>query len=250
MNQKARLTLILSKLATAHTLSLHDIMTLTGASRDTARRDIVKLAANNLVERTYGGISQPNTFSKLDQYLDRNTDLVQTKRALAKQISPHLLAAPLLFLDISTTVACMPQYLNSDDPGTLVTNSLDIADQALRHSNFTTRILGGTLNPEQRAVQGADAIAELHKYRFTTAVLSCAGITPEGIYYAYDSDIALKETLRAQSEQLILVFDHTKVNVKHNFKLLGLDEIDLFVTDQPLPDNLTTLIAPSQLIYA
>lgn len=84
MNQKERLTLILTQLATSPSLSLKDIMQLTGTSRDTARRDIVKLATNNLVERTYGGISQPNTFNKLDQYLDRDNDLIQTKRALAK----------------------------------------------------------------------------------------------------------------------------------------------------------------------
>ncbi|WP_434431921.1 DeoR/GlpR family DNA-binding transcription regulator [Lactiplantibacillus paraplantarum] len=249
MNQKERLTLILTQLATSPSLSLKDIMQLTGTSRDTARRDIVKLATNNLVERTYGGISQPNTFNKLDQYLDRDNDLIQTKRALAKKVSPYLASASLLFLDISTTVACLPQYLQSDQPAMLVTNSLDIADQALRHSNFQTRILGGTLDAQQRCVQGADSILELQKFQFTATVLSCAGLTANGVYYAYESDIALKTTLRAQSDRLILVFDHTKVDVKHNFNLLALTDFDLFVTDQPLPEHITRQIAPDKIIY-
>ena len=41
-----------------------DIVQLTGASRDTARRDTIKLADNNLVIRTYGGISLANSFNK------------------------------------------------------------------------------------------------------------------------------------------------------------------------------------------
>ena len=234
MNQKTRLALILDELKTHPSLSLKDIMQLTGTSRDTARRDIVKLAAHNLAERNYGGISRPNTFNKLDQYLDRDDDLLQTKRALAHTASSY---------------ACLPQYLQSKHPGMIVTNSLDIADQALRHSNFQTRILGGTLDAQQRCVQGADSILALHKFRFTTTVLSCAGLTADGVYYAYESDIALKETLRAQSDRLVLLFDHTKVNVSHNFNLLALSDFDYFVTDQPLPDNLATKIAPDKLIY-
>lgn len=249
MNQKTRLALILDELKTHPSLSLKDIMQLTGTSRDTARRDIVKLAAHNLAERNYGGISRPNTFNKLDQYLDRDDDLLQTKRALAHTASSYLLNDALLFLDISTTVACLPQYLQSKHPGMIVTNSLDIADQALRHSNFQTRILGGTLDAQQRCVQGADSILALHKFRFTTTVLSCAGLTADGVYYAYESDIALKETLLAQSDRLVLLFDHTKVNVSHNFNLLALSDFDYFVTDQPLPDNLATKIAPDKLIY-
>lgn len=249
MNQKERLNLILTQLTATPSLSLKDIMQLTGTSRDTARRDIVKLAASNLVERTYGGISQPNTFNKLDQYLDRDNDLIQTKRALAQKVSSYLSTVPLLFLDISTTIACLPQYLQSDQPGTLVTNSLDIADQALRHSNFSIRILGGKLDAQQRCVQGADSILDLQKFQFSASVLSCAGITANGVYYAYESDIALKATLRAQSDRLILIFDHTKVNVNHNFNLLALTDFDLFVTDQPLPESITRQIEPDKIIY-
>ncbi|MGE9790614.1 DeoR family transcriptional regulator [Enterococcus faecalis] len=40
-------------------------MQLTGASRDTARRDTIKLTDNNLVIRTYGGISLANSFNKI-----------------------------------------------------------------------------------------------------------------------------------------------------------------------------------------
>ncbi|EHB5058628.1 DeoR/GlpR transcriptional regulator, partial [Enterococcus faecalis] len=57
MIQKKRLELILEELKTRGTLSLKEIINLTGSSRDTARRDIIKLAQNNAIDRTYGGIS-------------------------------------------------------------------------------------------------------------------------------------------------------------------------------------------------
>ncbi|GEO68261.1 DeoR/GlpR family DNA-binding transcription regulator [Levilactobacillus acidifarinae] len=248
MTQKARLAQILTQLNQKQTLSLHDIMVLTGTSRDTARRDIIKLADSQLVERNYGGISLPNTFSKLDQYLDRQNDLLPIKRALARRASALLTGQRFLFLDVSSTVTCLPQYLTANDAGLLVTNSLDVADQALRHATYRTRILGGSLNAEQRCVQGADSLLALTKFHFDTAVLSCAGITAAGVYYAYEDDIALKAALRQQSTHLMLLVDHTKVNVTHNFRLFAPSDFDTIVTDQPLPADLTTQIPADRLV--
>jgi hypothetical protein len=39
-----------------------------------SRRDIIQLTDNNLAERNYGGISLPNSFKRLDSYLDRSDD--------------------------------------------------------------------------------------------------------------------------------------------------------------------------------
>ena len=51
MNQQKRLLIIMERLKKEQSLTLQDIMQLTGASRDTARRDTIKLADNNLVIR-------------------------------------------------------------------------------------------------------------------------------------------------------------------------------------------------------
>lgn len=55
----------MERLEKEKSLTLQDIMQLTGASRDTARRDTIKLTDNNLVIRTYGGISLANSFNKI-----------------------------------------------------------------------------------------------------------------------------------------------------------------------------------------
>ncbi|WP_033614679.1 DeoR family transcriptional regulator, partial [Lactiplantibacillus fabifermentans] len=59
MQQSERLTLIMAQLQQQTSLTLKEIMTLTGASRDTTRRDIVKLSQTDAVVRNYGGISLP-----------------------------------------------------------------------------------------------------------------------------------------------------------------------------------------------
>ncbi|WP_338216823.1 DeoR/GlpR family DNA-binding transcription regulator [Companilactobacillus muriivasis] len=248
--QKERLDLILKTLQEKQTLTLKEIIDLTDSSRDTARRDIVKLTESNLVERSYGGISMPNTFKKLDGYLERSDDYVNTKRELAKKAAIYANQATQIYLDVSTTVEFMPKYLTNQNLFA-VTNSLDIADQLIRHSPCKARILGGNLDAEKRCVTGTRPCLDLENYTFDYAFLSSVGIDENGIYYAYEDDIDYKAKIRKQAKKLVLLLDSSKVNVKHNFKVLNLDQIDYIITNSHLPQKLENRLLKSktQMIY-
>ncbi|WDT64982.1 DeoR/GlpR family DNA-binding transcription regulator [Companilactobacillus crustorum] len=166
--QKERLDLILKTLQEKQTLTLKEIIALTKSSRDTARRDIVKLSENNLVDRNYGGISLPNTFKKLDNYLQRSDDFVNAKQELAKKAAIFAKQATQIYLDVSTTIEFMPQYLTNPSLFA-VTNSLDIADQLVRHSKCKARILGGNLDAEKRCIVGTRPCLDLENYSFDYA---------------------------------------------------------------------------------
>jgi len=248
--QKERLDLILKELQTRQSLSIKEIIDLTNSSRDTARRDIIKLSENNLVERNYGGISLPDTFKKLDNYLQRSDDYVNVKKELAQRAAIFAQQATQIYLDVSTTVEFMPRYLTNPNLFA-VTNSLDIADQMLRHSQSKTRILGGNLDAEKRCVVGTKPCLDLENYNFDYAFLSSVGIDKDGIYYAYEDDIDYKAKIRKQSKKLVLLLDSRKVNVKHNFKVLNLNQIDYIITNAPLPQKLENKLLKSktQMIF-
>lgn len=242
MNQQERMNRILAELETKQSLSLKDIMTITGASRDTARRDIVKLTEKNAVDRTYGGISLPHSFNRLDDYLDRATDLNDEKNRLAKAASHLLKNAQLIYLDVSTTVSFIPRHLDSNDHLLAITNSLDIADQLLRNSRSKVRILGGNIDRESRNVTGTKPLAELDHYLFDLAFISAAGIDSAGVYYAFEEEIEFKKKLRGQTKQLILLVDETKINLPHNYRVLPFEEIDTLICNQKLPAQLEEIL--------
>lgn len=248
--QKERLDLILKTLQKRQSLSLKEIIELTQSSRDTARRDVVKLTESNLVERNYGGISLPNTFKKLDNYLQRSDDFVNAKKALAKSAATFANQATQIYLDVSTTVEFMPRYLTNPNLFA-VTNSLDIADQLMRNAACKSRILGGNLDAEKRCVTGTKPCLDLENYTFDYAFLSSVGIDENGIYYAYDDDIDYKAKIRQQAKKLVLLLDSSKVNVKHNFRVLDLNQIDYIITNDKLPQNLENRLLKSktQMIY-
>ncbi|MHC5249644.1 DeoR/GlpR family DNA-binding transcription regulator [Enterococcus sp. LJL90] len=249
MNQQNRLLLIMDKLKEETSLSLNDIIAITGASRDTARRDIIRLADENLVTRTYGGISLTNSFNKLDGYLERTDDFVAIKKALAKKAAALAKKGQMTYLDVSTTVALMPQFLPKKELYT-ITNSIDIADQLLRNTENKTTLLGGILDRDTRSVRGGHPLLELSKYKLNLAFLSCAGIDVNGVYYAYDEDIDIKTLIRQQTEQLVLLCDHTKIGLSHNFLLYDFTQVDYLVTDRQLPEIIAKKIGPEKIIYA
>lgn len=249
MNQQKRLQLIMDQLVKEKSLSLQDIISLTGASRDTTRRDMIKLADNQLVTRNYGGISLKDSFNKIDSFLDRTNNLTQIKKKIAKKAVTFITQNQTLFFDVSTTVSLMPQFLPTKKELYTLTNGLDISDQLLRNTLYQTTMLGGKLNRETRAVTGGLPLLELSKYTIEVAFLSCAGIDEKGIYYAHDEDIAMKTLIRQQAKTIVLLCDHTKIGLTHNFLIYPFKEIDFLVTDQKISRELAEKIGKNKIIY-
>lgn len=233
-------------------LSLKEIIQLTGASRDTARRDVVKLAEKNLIQRTYGGIALPQSFKQLDDYLQRSIEGNLEKQQLAKVAGEMVHGAQSVYLDVSTTISYIPQYLTQSENMFTVTNSIDIADQLLRNSASKTRLLGGNLDREKRCVNGTRPLIELDQYKFDIAFASVVGIDPDGVYYAYEEDIDMKKKLREQTAKLVLLADTRKINQAHYFKAYSWEEIDILITNQPLPKDLSEILEKQkvEVLYA
>ncbi len=247
MLQKERLELILEELKKRGTLSLKEIVLLTDSSRDTARRDILRLAQSDIVDRTYGGISLPNTFNRLDEYLIREEDADAEKEVLAKTASQLIGDDSYVYLDISTTISHIPRNMKASKNVTVITNSLDIADQLIRNTKCKTKLLGGTLNPITRSVVGNKPMLEMDAYNFDYAFISAAGIDASGIYYAYDEDIAFKRKIRNQTKSLVLLLDSSKIGLRHNYKCLNFEDIDVLVVEGRLPKEVERIVAANNV---
>lgn len=247
MNQKERLDLILTTLKTEKKLSLKEVISLTNTSRDTARRDIVALTENNLVQRTYGGIALLESFKELDSYLERSTHKNREKFLLAKEASQLINDNELVYLDVSTTVSLIPKNIDKNKTNLMVTNSIDIADQLLRYSNCHCRLLGGNLDREARCVVGTKPLNELEDYKFDISFLGVAGIDENGVYYGYEEDLELKRKIRQQSKKIVLLVDNTKIEKSHNFCVFNIEDIDVIIINAQLPSHLLKVLKKNKV---
>lgn len=241
MNQEERLIRVLNYLETHKTMNIKQMCEMFHISRDTARRDIVKLSQNKAVVRIYGGVALATFHKKIDNYQERSQTELETKRLIGVKAANMIANNDMIYLDVSTTVNFVAQHLQSTNV-TIVTNSIDSAYMLAQSKNATIHLLGGMLNKTSRHVSGYSTTEKLKDYHFNKVFIGAAGITEDGIYYVFEEDIYFKRELIKHADQVILVADHTKFNQRQNYKALTFESIDTFVTDQVIPNNLYSIL--------
>jgi DeoR family transcriptional regulator, carbon catabolite repression regulator len=233
----------------SESMSVNEICDNFEVSRDTARRDIVKLTEQGAVIRTHGGIALTKFIQKIHQYVVRQNNEPEVKERIGEYAATYVKNDELIFLDVSTTVKCMIPHLQVKSLK-VVTQSLDNAWFLMENNCIQTYLLGGLILPETRNLVSYDALKKLADYRFTKVFLGASGITNEGIYYYYEEDIAVKRELVKRAEQVIVLADHTKFEKCSFFKTLEFNSVDIIITDHPPSKELqeTMEIAGVQLI--
>jgi DeoR family transcriptional regulator, carbon catabolite repression regulator len=236
-------------LENSESMTVNEICDIFQVSRDTARRDIVKLTEQGVVIRTHGGIALTKFNQKIHQYAVRQNKQPEVKERIGEYAATYVKDNELIFLDVSTTVKCMIPYLRAQSLK-IVTQSLDNAWLLMENAGISTYLLGGLIQPETRHLMSYDTIKKLADYRFTKVFLGVTGITGDGIYYFCEDDISFKRELVKRAEQVIILADHTKFEKSSFFKVLDLNSVDVMITDQPVSKELheTLEIAGVQLI--
>lgn len=235
MYQEERLREIREHLERHKRIRIQDICDRFGVSRDTARRDLVKLDEQGVILRTRGGALLPE--KQVKSYRERLQSATGEKKAIGQRAASLIREGDHVIFDASTTVQEVAASFHAKDV-TVVTNSIDIAAVLADRPHVTVHLLGGKLHPRHRYVYGASTVAMLQNYRVDKAFLGASGLTPEGLFYPDEADgFVMREFLRCAS-QVIVLADATKFNRHFFYRVCDLDAMDRLVTDQSPPSDL------------
>ena len=113
MYQEERIYKILEILKAKKTMTNQEIMDQFHISRDTARRDIVRLVNENLAVRTHGGITL-NDVHQIGSYQTRKQENEEIKNEIGKIAVSLSENNKVIFFDTSTTVAALCQYVEGN----------------------------------------------------------------------------------------------------------------------------------------
>ncbi|TVY07417.1 DeoR/GlpR family DNA-binding transcription regulator [Paenibacillus cremeus] len=231
MYQEERLQGILQHMQQHHRISIEDICELFEVSRDTARRDIVKLEELGKILRTRGGAIWPTLNKEVSSYGDRLQSEPQIKQAIGRLAASLLKNGDYLFMDASTTVLHAAEHIRTEGH-VLVTNSIDIAGILYERPGIDVHLLGGKVHPRHRFIYGARTLDMLRDYQADKLILGTSGITPDGITNPYEEEgYAMREMIQ-RADQVIVLADHTKFGMRQFFRVAGLESIDILITDR------------------
>jgi DeoR/GlpR family transcriptional regulator of sugar metabolism len=235
MYQEERLEKIVTYLAEHKRISAEDICRLYGVSRDTARRDLVKLEEQNRIVRTHGGAILTTLQKEIRSYRDRLKYGLEEKRAIGKLAASLVKPGDKIILDSSTTVEACAECMAVEDL-TVITNSINQAQQLSAKPGIEIQLLGGFLNKEHLFLYGPQVIASLGQYLVNKVFLGTVGISEKGLTMASEEDGHVVRKMMQQAEQVIVLADNTKFGCNGYFKYADLCEVDIIITNQ-LPDK-------------
>lgn len=240
MYQEERLLKILEYLKEHNTMSIHSICEMFSVSRDTARRDIIKLIEQGTAIRTHGGISLPTLRNTIEAYRERLKYYSEEKKAIAKKAVEFINEKEHYFFDVSTTVSFLAKYLNRSV--TVFTHSLDNIEILSEKKEISVHSIGGQLNNKNRFFYKPGCTDYLHGIRFDTAFIGAAAINEDGIYYDDEEDAFVKQAAVKKSDKIIILTDCKKFKLSSYYKGVNWEQVDVIITDQRPPEVFMDII--------
>ncbi len=237
MQPEARQQRIEAHLQKVEFASLEELAQQVDASVSTVRRDVTALEAKGHISRTHGGARLLNPRSDEFAFSARDTHQLDEKEAIARACAELISTNQTVIIDAGTTAYHVARHLENKTLH-IVTNSLPVANHYAAAQRVEVILSGGVIYPRLGVLVGPLAVEAFGKVRADLAVMSCGGITPEGITNSHGLLIDIQQAMMRAAGRVILCVDHTKFGRQSASRLCGLEAIHTLISDQAPPAEL------------
>jgi DeoR/GlpR family transcriptional regulator of sugar metabolism len=243
MLREKRHALILNWIRQDRLVSVAELSQRLGASYMTVWRDLEMLEKQGLLGRVRGGAVMGKALEGR-QLNGPAGQAGERKLHIGRYAAQYLVeAGDTILVEAGTTASSLVPFL--DQPNlTVLTNGLHTSQllytlkQQDPQRNLTAMCSGGILI-ETGAFTGPQAEDFFARFRVKKAFLSAQGVSLEGGFTdpspLYSN---LKRVMKASTEQVIMLLDSSKFGVRSLVKVMGLDDVDLLVTDPGAPNEI------------
>ena len=200
------------------------------------RRDLTLLEKQGMVSRSYGGVSLKDT--NLSPFRFRQHSMKIAKNAIAKRAADLVKAGDMVFLDGSTTTQYMGHFLTDKKDIKVVTCNMILADY-LSENGIETYCTGGKVVEYPGILGGPLMMEAIEKINADIAFCSTTAFDKDGSLLSItEGGARTHKVIRAHSEKLVYLCGSDKFFTKGSFVSMTLDEVDYFISDGELLDEL------------
>lgn len=230
---------IIKILKKQNSISVNELSKILFASTSTIRRDLTNLENKGLVVRTFGGVYlSKNTFNKETPFKYREETNIIEKRNLCQKALPFIKDNMSLFLDSSTTILQIVNYLNNFKNLTIITNGFEIANEILNNTKHQVILTGGIIQTNSNSMLGTITNSVLNNLHADLSILSSTGIDIDfGVSESALDQSEAKKIMNENSDTCIYLVDDSKFNKKGINKTSSLKDIDIVITNKKPNDE-------------
>jgi DeoR/GlpR family transcriptional regulator of sugar metabolism len=246
MLAEQRRALILDVLAEKGSVSVGELHRRLKVSRETVRRDISRLAAQDRLHKTHGGaLSRTAVEPAFDE---RRSVNAEGKRAIGRLAATLVPDGASLIIDSGTTTSHVAEALSGRRRLTVYTNDVRAAVRLAGHNDNRVHLLGGELLGGEGATMGRDATAMLGAYFADFAFVGAGALSTHPWLMDYSREAAaLRGLMLGQARTPVLLADHTKFDRTAPVRVDNLDKVTHLIVDRrpagPLAAALASLAA-------
>ena len=211
--------------------SVNSLAARFSVTTSTIRRDLERLEAMDLVQRTHGGaipVKQSDTPRQFKEELH-----LAEKAAIGKAMAELILEGQTVLLDGGTTTLEVARHLTKRRL-TVVTNDLRVAMEIAQRRSAHLVFIGGELLPDIYTMWGPAAVQQLENLRVDVAVFGADTIGADGLYNTSSYEVELKRVMRSIAKEAFFVADSSKFGPEALFKVLDVADFTAGITDDLL----------------
>ena len=231
---------ILSYLQQHGVVKSSTLMELFDSSEATIRRDLEWMGRHGLIEKTHGGAILIQRMQQEAIYSASASVYQQEKKWIARAAAQMVESGDMVFINNGTTtteVIIAVQNRSDLKDITIVTNNVSAA-MAVQNSALKILLLGGLFRPSSTSIVGELATNTLRQMYANKVILGVDGVANRGCTSPIAEEAEISRVMIDQClGQTILVADHSKWGVIAQYRIAGLDELDVFICDPALPQE-------------
>ncbi|POH62278.1 MULTISPECIES: DeoR/GlpR family DNA-binding transcription regulator [Cryobacterium] len=215
--------------------TVDDLVTLTGASAVSIRRDLVELSEQGALRRIRGGAAP--SLSRGARYpfeIRRSADAAE-KMMLARTVAGLISPGDSVLIDNGTTALAVAEGLSGLGI-TVMALSLHAAAALARTPGNEVIVPGGVVGPDDLAFTGPGAAEAVRAMRFDFAILGACAADPEtGLTVAGWGDAQVKRAAIECARRVVLVATPDKFERTAAHRFGSLKDLDTIVTTRDVP---------------
>ena len=237
MTQTARLSAILTLLEGRPNWTIAELAVHFQVSEETIRRDVRQLEHMGRVRKVHGGVSLPSNGLE-GPYRSRMRQQAEGKMLLARKAAELVHEGMTVFLDAGTTTFWLARALSPLRDLTVITNSIEIAQEVVDRPGQRVFFAGGAIHPGYHGAFGMEAISYCRGFVPDITVLSVGAIEAERGFMDFDADEAsFKRAIIPHARRVMMLADAAKFSRSGKMHIAGYEDVHDLVTDKaPPPD--------------
>lgn len=222
---------ILEILEQRKSISVSELAKLMFVSAPTCRRDLDILEKEGKVQRTHGGVLLKRSQEQEIPLLFRQEQNSFSKTKIARKAAELISDGDVIFLDASSTVSFVVQFLEKYENITVITNSPKTS-LMLGEKNIKNYCTGGLLLRHSIAYVGTDAEKFIAGFNADVFLFSSRGITKDGkICDSSESEASIRKAMLKNADKCFYLYDSSKKGKKYTYNICDVKDINGCITE-------------------